>query len=80
MPLPPKRGRNVYVRCPGCGENCRAKFRDQKDGPVMVSYVTRRDARRSVVRRIAAALALELDRLGEKRVLDILRKSPIMDV
>lgn len=61
MPEPPRRGRNVYVRCPACNANCRAAFADTIDGNVVVRYSIRRDHRRTVVKRVKTELARIMD-------------------
>ena len=61
MPEPPRRGHNVYVRCPACNANCRAAFADTISGDVVVRYSIRRDHRRTVVKRVKIDLARIMD-------------------
>ena len=57
MPAPPRRGRNVYVRCQNCGANFRASFADTSDGAVVVRYSTPRNFRRSKTIRVSLEFA-----------------------
>jgi hypothetical protein len=57
MPAPPRSGRNVYVRCPNCGANCRASFFSAHDGTMAVRYSTPRNFRRSKTIRVSMKFA-----------------------
>ena len=68
LPMPAKRGRNVYVSCPNCGAAHRAKFTDVIDGTVAISFTLRRDHNptRVISFRLPVAAADAVERNKEK--------------
>lgn len=63
MPMPKRRGHNVYVLCPACLKKSRAVFADICDGSALVHYVACARGAGLILRayRIPAEIAAWLD-------------------